>query len=62
MVAAQNKTTEAGITEFLASVELACVACGFCLGALLVASQAVRITVLKRQPEITAIESAVTES
>ncbi|PYS78425.1 MAG: hypothetical protein DMF70_14775 [Acidobacteria bacterium] len=29
VVAAQNKTTEAGITEFLASVDLACVAYGF---------------------------------
>ena len=61
MVAAQNKTTEAGITEFLASVELACVA-AFALGALLVASQAVRITVLKRHLEIAAIEFTVAVS
>src|SRR5713226_1753334 len=58
----KNKATEAGITEFLASAELVVLPLRVSpTGSTLVASQAVRVTVLKRHLEIAAIELAVAE-
>src|SRR5713226_726826 len=59
----KNNSAEAGITEFLTSAELVALSLRLSpTGSTLVASQAVRVAVLKRHLEITAIEFAVAES